>query len=174
MHTTWTLLFTPTGHVFEAPLANFFTKQRLSQVLRAITSPPDNRNAAYSQQLEEDCMTQFVFCVIHAKACEESWPFPAEPDESLAIVTSKSFPVETAMHPSWTGYAPAPDEFDNNVVDYNDWPAHRWKCVVENRQWYNQACVEKLNRTTGAMSFTTTGTQKTMSGLRSKQQHYQI
>lgn len=100
--------------------------------------------------LEEDCMTQFVFCVIHAKAREESWPFPAEPGESLAILTSKGFPFETAMHPSWTGYALAPDEFDNNVVDYNNWSVHRRKCAIENRQWYNQACVEKLNRTAGA------------------------
>jgi hypothetical protein len=95
-------------------------------------------------------MAQFVFCVIHAKAREESWLFPAEPGEALAIVTSKSFPVETTMHPSWTGCALAPDEFDNNVVDYNNWSVHQRKCAIENRQWYNQACVEKLNRTAGA------------------------
>jgi hypothetical protein len=103
-----------------------------------------------SRCLEEDCMAQFVFYVIHAKAREESQLFPAEPGESLAIVTSKSFTVETTMDPSWTGCALAPDEFDNDVIGYNNWSIHRQKCAIENRQWYNQACVEKLNRTAGA------------------------
>jgi len=84
------------------------------------------------------------------KAHGAGWLFPIEPCESLAIVTTKSFPVETAMHPSWTGHALAPDEFDNDLVDYNNWHVHQQKCTIENRQWYNQACVEKLNRTIGA------------------------
>jgi hypothetical protein len=186
IHTTSTLLFAPTSHAFEAPLANFFTKQRLSQVLRGF-NVSICRHMRYSDNfvlncyeprgvidrdrcgpgkpcccsvtrtdwggsrcLEEDCMAQFVFCVIHAKAREESRLFPAEPGESLAIVTSKSFPVETTMHPSWTGCALAPDEFDNNVLDYDNWSVHRRKCAIENRQFYNQACIEKLNRTAGA------------------------
>ncbi len=186
IHTSWTLLFARTSHVFEAPVANFFTKQRLSQVLRGFNASIC-RHMRYSDKfvlncykprgvidrdrcgpgqpyccsitrtdwggsrcLEEDCMAQFSFCVIHAKAREESWIFPAEPSESLAIVTSKNFPVETTMHPSWTGCALAPDEFDNDVVDYNNWSVHQRKCAIENRQWYNQACVERLNRTAGA------------------------
>ncbi len=49
---------------------------------------------------EEDCMAQFVFCVIHTKAREEGRLFLVELGESLVIVKSKSFPIKTTMHPS--------------------------------------------------------------------------
>lgn len=99
-----------------------------------------------SRCLEEDCEAQFVFYVIHSKARAENELFPIEPGERLAIRTSKSFPMETAMHPSWTGCALVPAEFDNDVKDYENWSIHRQKCAIENRCWYNQACVENLNR----------------------------
>ena len=54
IHITWTLLFAPTSHVFEAPLANFFTKQRLSQVLRGF-NVSICRHIRYSHKLVLNC-----------------------------------------------------------------------------------------------------------------------
>jgi hypothetical protein len=185
INTTWQLLFAPSSHVFEIPLANFFTKQRLAQVLRGFDvsicrhmrfndkyvldcykprgvidrdrcgpSEPCRCSVAKTDWggsicLEDSCRTQFVFCIIHGKAHRETWPYPAEPSELLVIVTSKSFPVESPMHQCWTGNALAPHELHDAAEGYKNWLTHQRECTIENRQWYNQECVERLNRAAG-------------------------
>ena len=54
IHPTWTLLFTPTSHVFEASLASFFTRQRLSEVLRGF-NVSICRHMRYSDKFVLNC-----------------------------------------------------------------------------------------------------------------------
>lgn len=183
---TYALLFAPLRYATDAPLTNFFTKERLSQVLGGF-DVGICRHMRYSDAYvldryepkgvidsdrcgpgmpcccdqtgndwgssvcpDDSCYTEFRFVVIHAKGNEARQFIPPEPCEVLAIVTSRIFPsLETGTHPSWSGCALAPEEYKDCSPDFRRWESHQRRLLTKNREWYDRACVENLNRRAG-------------------------